>query len=124
MLQYGIPTGVNAQSRSEFSILRQRLFHKNAPQHRYQHALRGELNPPSCAVGNLQVFLSKLSHEGSSCNSLIECSNPECESVSLAQLHGSRFIMENGAKGVEVIISGKLRAQRAKAPHQHVPFPR
>ena len=30
--------------------------------------------------------------------------------------HGSpRFIMENGAKGVEVIISGKLRAQRAKA---------
>ena len=27
----------------------------------------------------------------------------------------SRFIMENGAKGVEVIISGKLRAQRAKA---------
>ena len=25
-----------------------------------------------------------------------------------------RFIMENGAKGVEVIISGKLRAQRAK----------
>merc|ERR1711915_430579 len=26
-----------------------------------------------------------------------------------------RFIMENGAKGVEVIISGKLRAQRAKS---------
>merc|ERR1712045_265960 len=26
-----------------------------------------------------------------------------------------RFIMENGATGVEVIISGKLRAQRAKA---------
>jgi len=26
-----------------------------------------------------------------------------------------RFIMENGAKGVEVIISGKMRAQRAKA---------
>jgi small subunit ribosomal protein S3e len=26
-----------------------------------------------------------------------------------------RFIMENGCKGVEVIISGKLRAQRAKA---------
>merc|ERR1719217_436021 len=25
-----------------------------------------------------------------------------------------RFIMENGAKGCEVIISGKLRAQRAK----------
>ena len=28
--------------------------------------------------------------------------------------------MENGAKGVEVIISGKLRAQRAKVP-QHGP---
>merc|ERR1712160_140732 len=26
-----------------------------------------------------------------------------------------RFIMENGAKGVEVVISGKVRAQRAKA---------
>merc|ERR1712129_365446 len=26
-----------------------------------------------------------------------------------------RFIMENGAKGCEVVISGKLRAQRAKA---------
>eukprot|EP00929_Paragymnodinium_shiwhaense_P049283 TRINITY_DN2486_c0_g2_i1.p2 TRINITY_DN2486_c0_g2~~TRINITY_DN2486_c0_g2_i1.p2 ORF type:complete len:175 (-),score=63.88 TRINITY_DN2486_c0_g2_i1:47-493(-) len=26
-----------------------------------------------------------------------------------------RFIMENGAKGVEVVISGKMRAQRAKA---------
>ena len=26
-----------------------------------------------------------------------------------------RFIMESGAKGCEVIVSGKLRAQRAKA---------
>merc|ERR1712097_190462 len=26
-----------------------------------------------------------------------------------------RFIMENGAKGCEVVISGKMRAQRAKA---------
>merc|ERR1711865_615008 len=26
-----------------------------------------------------------------------------------------RFVMENGCKGVEIIISGKLRAQRAKA---------
>ena len=26
-----------------------------------------------------------------------------------------RFIMESGAKGAEVIVSGKLRAQRAKA---------
>lgn len=33
--------------------------------------------------------------------------------VTLCQLP-CRFIMENGAKGVEVIISGKLRAQRAK----------
>merc|ERR1711933_566383 len=30
-----------------------------------------------------------------------------------------RFIMENGAKGCEVIISGKLRAQRAKAMKFH-----
>merc|ERR1711865_763081 len=28
---------------------------------------------------------------------------------------GVRFIMESGCKGVEVVISGKLRAQRAKA---------
>ena len=26
-----------------------------------------------------------------------------------------RYIMENGAQGVEIIVSGKLRAQRAKA---------
>jgi small subunit ribosomal protein S3e len=26
-----------------------------------------------------------------------------------------RFVMESGAKGCEVIVSGKLRAQRAKA---------
>ncbi|XP_057808889.1 glycerate dehydrogenase HPR, peroxisomal-like [Salvia miltiorrhiza] len=26
-----------------------------------------------------------------------------------------RFVMENGAKGCEVIVSGKLRAQRAKS---------
>ncbi len=26
-----------------------------------------------------------------------------------------RFIMENGAKGVEIKVSGKLRAQRAKS---------
>merc|ERR1719334_932828 len=26
-----------------------------------------------------------------------------------------RFVMESGAKGVEVVVSGKLRAQRAKA---------
>lgn len=26
-----------------------------------------------------------------------------------------RYIMENGAKGCEIIVSGKLRAQRAKA---------
>merc|ERR1711935_858725 len=28
---------------------------------------------------------------------------------------GLRYIMENGAKGCEIIVSGKLRAQRAKA---------
>eukprot|EP00932_Pfiesteria_piscicida_P018337 SRR837773.5191.p2 GENE.SRR837773.5191~~SRR837773.5191.p2 ORF type:complete len:152 (+),score=76.95 SRR837773.5191:50-457(+) len=49
----------------------------------------------------------------------------QCESLRFKLLGGlaarracygvMRFIMENGAKGVEIIISGKLRAQRAKA---------
>merc|ERR1711901_5721 len=49
----------------------------------------------------------------------------QCESLRFKLLGGLvvrracygvvRFIMENGAKGCEVIISGKLRAQRAKA---------
>merc|ERR1711981_926737 len=53
------------------------------------------------------------------------CAMAQCESLRYKLLGGLavrracygvvRFIMENGAKGVEVIISGKLRAQRAKA---------
>merc|ERR1712023_144220 len=53
------------------------------------------------------------------------CAVAQCESLRYKLLGGLavrracygvvRFIMENGAKGVEVIISGKMRAQRAKA---------
>merc|ERR1711982_247966 len=53
------------------------------------------------------------------------CAMAQCESLRYKLLGGlaarracygvMRFVMENGAKGVEVIISGKLRAQRAKA---------
>jgi len=53
------------------------------------------------------------------------CAMAQCESLRYKLLGGLavrracygvvRFIMENGAKGCEVIISGKLRAQRAKA---------
>merc|ERR1711988_293512 len=53
------------------------------------------------------------------------CAMAQCESLRFKLLGGLavrracygvvRFIMENGAKGCEVIISGKLRAQRAKA---------
>merc|ERR1711970_723669 len=53
------------------------------------------------------------------------CAMAQCESLRYKLLGGLavrracygvvRFIMENGAKGVEVIISGKMRAQRAKA---------
>merc|ERR1712157_14255 len=53
------------------------------------------------------------------------CAMAQCESLRYKLLGGLavrracygvvRFIMENGAKGVEVVISGKLRAQRAKA---------
>eukprot|EP00439_Symbiodinium_sp_Y106_P058516 s2954_g8.t1 len=53
------------------------------------------------------------------------CAMAQCESLRFKLIGGLavrracygvlRFIMENGAKGVEVIISGKLRAQRAKA---------
>uniref|UniRef100_A0A2P2IAX7 30S ribosomal protein S3, chloroplastic n=1 Tax=Hirondellea gigas TaxID=1518452 RepID=A0A2P2IAX7_9CRUS len=53
------------------------------------------------------------------------CAIAQAESVRYKLLEGLavrracygvlRFIMENGAKGVEIIVSGKLRAQRAKA---------
>merc|ERR1712153_60186 len=53
------------------------------------------------------------------------CAMAQCESLRFKLLGGlavrraaygvTRFIMENGAKGVEVVISGKLRAQRAKS---------
>jgi len=53
------------------------------------------------------------------------CAMAQCESLRYKLLNGLavrracygvlRYIMENGAKGCEVIVSGKLRAQRAKA---------
>merc|ERR1719181_371015 len=53
------------------------------------------------------------------------CAMAQCESLRFKLMGGLaarracygviRFIMESGAKGCEVIISGKLRAQRAKA---------
>jgi len=53
------------------------------------------------------------------------CAMAQCESLRFKLIGGLavrracygvvRFIMENGAKGCEVIVSGKLRAQRAKA---------
>merc|ERR1711862_789460 len=53
------------------------------------------------------------------------CAMAQCESLRYKLMGGLavrracygvvRFIMENGAKGCEVVISGKLRAQRAKA---------
>mmetsp|Transcript_106671 Transcript_106671/g.148696 ORF Transcript_106671/g.148696 Transcript_106671/m.148696 type:complete len:229 (+) Transcript_106671:31-717(+) len=54
-----------------------------------------------------------------------QCAAAQCESVRYKLLAGLavrracygvlRFIMENGAKGVEIIVTGKLRAQRAKS---------
>merc|ERR1712000_440282 len=53
------------------------------------------------------------------------CAAAQCESVKYKLLAGLavrracygvlRFIMENGAKGCEVVVSGKLRAQRGKS---------
>merc|ERR1711871_1044658 len=53
------------------------------------------------------------------------CAIAQCESVKFKLIGGLacrracygvlRYIMENGAKGAEVIVSGKLRGQRAKA---------
>merc|ERR1712151_1422474 len=53
------------------------------------------------------------------------CAVAQCESLRYKLLGGLavrracygvlRFVMESGAKGCEVVVSGKLRAQRAKA---------
>merc|ERR1712023_20608 len=68
--------------------------------------------------GSVELYAEKVLNRGL-------CAVAQCESLRYKLLGGLavrracygvvRFIMENGAKGVEVIISGKMRAQRAKA---------
>merc|ERR1711890_149091 len=68
--------------------------------------------------GTVELYAEKVSFRGL-------CAIAQCESLRYKLLAGApvrkacygvvRFIMENGAKGCEVVVSGKLRAQRAKA---------
>merc|ERR1711937_777798 len=68
--------------------------------------------------GSVELYAEKVLNRGL-------CAMAQCESLRYKLLGGLavrracygvvRFIMENGAKGVEVVISGKMRAQRAKA---------
>lgn len=70
------------------------------------------------AAGTVELYAEKVANRGLSAIA-------QCESLRYKLLGGLavrracygvvRFIMENGAKGCEVIVSGKLRAQRAKA---------
>merc|ERR1712007_235695 len=72
--------------------------------------------------GSVELYAEKVQNRGLSA----VC---QCESLKYKLLGGLavrracygvvRFIMESGAKGCEVIISGKLRAQRAKAMKFH-----
>merc|ERR1712023_24086 len=67
---------------------------------------------------SVELFAERVDNRGS-------CAMAQAESLRYKLIGGLavrracygvvRFIMENGAKGCEVIISGKLRAQRAKA---------
>ena len=73
---------------------------------------------PSLVSCALQLYAEKVANRGLSAVA-------QCESLRFKLLGGLavrracygvvRFIIENGAKGCEVIVSGKLRAQRAKA---------
>merc|ERR1711915_621101 len=68
--------------------------------------------------GTVELYAEKVNNRGL-------CAIAQCESLRYKLLGGLavrracygvlRFIMESGAKGCEVIVSGKLRAQRAKA---------
>merc|ERR1712078_661725 len=68
--------------------------------------------------GSVELYAEKVLNRGL-------CAVAQCESLRYKLLGGLavrracygvlRFVMENGAKGCEVVVSGKLRAQRAKA---------
>lgn len=70
------------------------------------------------AEGTLEIFAEKVASRGL-------CSQTQAESLKYKLLGGLavrracngvlRFIMESGAKGAEVTVSGKVRGQRAKA---------
>jgi ribosomal protein uS3 len=70
------------------------------------------------APGQVELYAERVGNRGL-------CAIAQCESLRYKLLGGLavrraaygvlRFVMESGAKGAEVIISGKLRAQRAKA---------
>jgi len=67
---------------------------------------------------NLQLYAEKVATRGL-------CAIAQCESLRYKLIGGLavrracygvlRFIMESGAKGCEVVVSGKLRGQRAKS---------
>ncbi|XP_065175992.1 small ribosomal subunit protein uS3-like [Sycon ciliatum] len=68
--------------------------------------------------GSVELYAEKVAHRGL-------CAIAQCESLRYKLLGGLavrkacygvlRFIMESGARGCEVVVSGKLRGQRAKA---------
>jgi small subunit ribosomal protein S3e len=68
--------------------------------------------------GQVELFAERVQDRGL-------CAIAQCESLRYKLLQGLavrracygvlRFVMENGARGCEVIVSGKLRAQRAKS---------
>ena len=70
------------------------------------------------AEGTVELYAERVANRGL-------CAVAQCESLRYKLLGGLavrracygvlRFVMENGAKGCEVVVSGKLCAQRAKA---------
>ncbi|KAE9549576.1 hypothetical protein FO519_007218 [Halicephalobus sp. NKZ332] len=70
------------------------------------------------SVGTVELYAEKVGNRGL-------CAVAQCESLRYKLIGGLavrracygvlRFIMESGARGCEVIVSGKLRGQRAKA---------
>ena len=70
------------------------------------------------APGSVEMYAEKVSDRGL-------CAIAQCESLRYKLIGGLavrracygvlRFIMESGAKGCEVVVSGKLRGQRAKS---------
>merc|ERR1711916_183514 len=62
--------------------------------------------------GGVQLFVERVAVRGLS--AMAQAESLRYKPISRAAMGIMRFVMESGAKGVEVLVSGKIRGQRGK----------